>query len=88
MSNRHRSLDRAALTLARLAALERDQWACVKCNADAEDVDHIVPLAQGGEPYALGNLQSLCRACHHHKTQQEQRPLGPLATELMEWATP
>ena len=25
---------------------------------------HIVPISQGGAPYALENLESLCHACH------------------------
>jgi 5-methylcytosine-specific restriction protein A len=39
----------------------------------AVDVDHIVPLAKGGEPYDLGNLQSLCKTCHSSVKQKEER---------------
>ena len=28
------------------------------------EVHHVLPLARGGEPYALENLRTLCHACH------------------------
>jgi 5-methylcytosine-specific restriction endonuclease McrA len=37
-----------------------------------EHVDHIVPVEQGGEPWARGNLQGLCPSHHSQKTRQEQ----------------
>lgn len=46
---------------------------CRECGEPAACVDHVVPLARGGEPYALQNLQSLCRSCHMIKTNREQR---------------
>ena len=30
-------------------------------------VDHIVPIEEGGAPFAIENLQSLCSACHNKK---------------------
>lgn len=39
------------------------------CNGmPAEEVDHIVPIEEGGERLDHANLQSLCGACHKHKT--------------------
>jgi len=35
------------------------------------EVDHITPLEDGGEAYALSNLQALCRECHIAKTRAE-----------------
>jgi len=32
------------------------------------DVDHVVLLSRGGDPYDLENLQALCRGCHIAKT--------------------
>lgn len=32
-----------------------------------ELVDHIIPIAEGGAPYDLENLQSLCASCHNKK---------------------
>jgi len=34
----------------------------------AYDVDHIIPLSQGGERLDPDNLQALCRRCHNKKT--------------------
>ena len=36
------------------------------------DVDHIVPLSQGGERLDKNNLQSLCRTCHNIKTRSQK----------------
>lgn len=35
------------------------------------DVDHIKPIAQGGEPFDVDNLQLLCKDCHKAKTANE-----------------
>lgn len=34
-------------------------------------VDHIAPIAQGGEPLAMENLQTLCDRCHNRKSGKE-----------------
>jgi 5-methylcytosine-specific restriction enzyme A len=51
----------------------RDTPSCTTpgCTAPATEVDHIVPLAFGGEPFHRTNLQSLCKPHHSHKTQAE-----------------
>lgn len=46
---------------------------CVRCGEVATDVDHINPIAAGGQPFALSNTQSLCRQCHSRKTRSEMR---------------
>ena len=48
-------------------------WRCALCPRSAREVDHIVPLDRGGEPWALNNLQPLCRGCHFEKTRRENR---------------
>ena len=35
------------------------------------EVDHVVPLTEGGAPYAMANLRGTCRACHEAKTAAE-----------------
>lgn len=37
---------------------------------DDFELDHIIPLAQGGEDFE-GNLQVLCKKCHSEKTKRE-----------------
>lgn len=39
----------------------------------AQEVDHIKPLAKGGDPSDEKNLQPLCRACHRRKTAQDNK---------------
>jgi 5-methylcytosine-specific restriction endonuclease McrA len=46
--------------------------ACAKCGAPARQVDHVIPLRDGGT-HAWGNLQSLCLRCHAAKSQRENR---------------
>lgn len=41
----------------------------------ADQVDHIKPINQGGEPYDWSNLQSLCQHCHSTKTMTQDRGL-------------
>ena len=46
------------------------------------EVDHVVPLDKGGDPWALDNLQALCRGCHIEKTAAEnRRPPTPAEEE-------
>jgi hypothetical protein len=44
-------------------ALARDGGRCCNCGAPAEHAHHIVPRVRGGRD-VLGNLASLCGACH------------------------
>ncbi len=37
----------------------------------ATEVDHITPIAEGGEPLDEANLQSACRPCHSRKTSRD-----------------
>lgn len=65
----------------RIVALKRDHYLCQRCLKEdklvaATDVDHIVPLADGGERLDLDNLCSLCKACHSRKTAMEDGGLG------------
>jgi 5-methylcytosine-specific restriction endonuclease McrA len=55
--------------------LVRDAFACVDCGRidQANHADHIVPIAQGGERYDVGNGQTLCPRCHGRKTLEENR---------------
>ena len=58
--------------MTRAAVLDRDGWRCRGCGrAGKMEVDHVVPLHKGGAPYALSNLQTLCRGCHVEKTRRE-----------------
>ena len=69
---------------------ERDRWICQLCRAKtkpsargtgddlAPELDHIVPLSQGGA-HVSSNLQCACRRCNG---QKGARPLGQLLLQL------
>src|SRR5688500_4797006 len=44
-----------------------------ECGAIATDVDHVTAIEDGGNPWALFNLQALCASCHATKTNRELR---------------
>ncbi len=79
-TNKHkekRTRGRAGQTL-RKSILKRDMGLCVMCTSmgltrPAEEVDHIVSLANGGTD-AASNLRSLCKPCHKVKTKIELWP--------------
>ena len=62
----------------RQSALNRAGGACERCGrSDAPlEVDHIIPLSTADSPADIkalnhpGNLQVLCRPCHHRKTRR------------------
>jgi 5-methylcytosine-specific restriction enzyme A len=39
----------------------------------ADMVDHVLPIASGGERLEPSNLQSLCNPCHGAKTREDRR---------------
>lgn len=54
---------------------------CAECEREfrvtaASEVDHIVPLADGGADDE-SNYQSLCEACHKAKTAAENKARAP-----------
>jgi 5-methylcytosine-specific restriction endonuclease McrA len=54
---------------ARAAARRRDGNRCQSCGAGARlEIHHILPLEQGGDPYALSNLVTLCASCHRQQS--------------------
>lgn len=64
----------------RKETLMEDNYLCRICKksgrlTEASHVDHIKPKSQGGTD-APSNRQSLCTACHNHKTATEQRGGG------------
>jgi len=51
---------------------------CRHCAAEGRtmlgvEVDHIIPIAEGGAELEDSNLQTLCKPCHTRKTIAEQR---------------
>ena len=49
---------------------------CLMCGLETDvlEVDHVVPLALGGED-AEGNTLAMCAACHRKKTREDVRAI-------------
>ena len=74
MSKRHLRLNARRWRLVRRRILERDGWRCSTCGrASRLEVDHRIPITDGGAPWHPDNLQALCRGCHIAKTAAENR---------------
>ena len=73
-SNQPYTRARGVPTKLRRRVLRRDGHTCQiggpGCEVEATEVDHIVPVFEGGGN-ELGNLRSVCPACHAVKTQEE-----------------
>jgi hypothetical protein len=69
-------------------AIERDKRTCQICGRKEGDifkskdgfeqsiyliVDHIKPIALGGEEFDLNNLQTLCQICNKRKTRYDMK---------------
>ncbi|MEV6730075.1 HNH endonuclease signature motif containing protein [Streptomyces sp. NPDC051364] len=69
-----------AAAIMRRAIRKAGCCACARCGltflASAVDVDHVIPLARGGEDVA-GNVQALCRPCHKAKTRVDMGYSAP-----------
>ena len=73
-SRHHYRLDRKRWALVRLRCFEAAGWRCARCGAAGRlEAHHRVRLEDGGAPYALENLECLCRGCHveHHRDDHE-----------------
>jgi 5-methylcytosine-specific restriction protein A len=64
----------------RLNVIRRRGGECAACGGTPEGkelhLDHIIPLAQGGERWDTSNIQILCRQCHGAKTAGEVWGVG------------
>ena len=86
MSRHHLTLNRRRWAIVRRAALHRAAWRCQECGrAGKLEVDHVQPLEDGGDPWAMSNLQTLCRRCHVLKTAAENRARRPVSPEVEAW---
>jgi 5-methylcytosine-specific restriction endonuclease McrA len=53
----------------RSLVMQRDQFTCGYCGSQDGpfDIDHIVPIAQGGDPVSPDNLLCACASCNRSK---------------------
>ena len=74
----HAELNRRRWARVRKAALRRSGYRSELSGlAGRLEVDHIVPLRRGGDPYSLDNAQVLTRDEHIRKTAGENRKPDP-----------
>ena len=60
--------------IVRANVFNRDGYRCQQCGkAGVLECDHKLPLADGGEPWAMSNLRALCRGCHIRITAEQNR---------------
>ena len=72
----------------RRVVFKRDGNRCVKCGRRGRlECDHIRRIKDGGDWFALDNLQTLCRTCSIAKTQAENaQPLPTARAQLKDMA--
>jgi 5-methylcytosine-specific restriction endonuclease McrA len=49
------------------AVLKRDRYVCFYCGGPADTVDHVRPVALGGDHYDEDNLVASCARCNAQK---------------------
>ena len=77
MSKHHRKLDRRRWSILRRVILDDANWRCAVCGRPATEVDHVIPLDRGGDPWDPSNLQPICRGDHIEKTRGERSGPNP-----------
>jgi len=58
----------------RLEVLKRDLWRCHWCGGQANEVDHVVPVSQGGARWDPANLVAACGTCNNGRNNPRWRP--------------
>jgi 5-methylcytosine-specific restriction endonuclease McrA len=56
----------------RLQVLNAGGWVCYYCGQEANQVDHVIPIASGGDPMSLDNLVPSCKRCNLSKGKKSQ----------------
>ena len=64
----------------RRAAFRRDSYRCRSCGRPGRlEAHHEPPLREGGDPYALAGIVSLCRHCHIERHRGDTETPGRAA---------
>ena len=73
MSRHHEQLKGHRWERTRRRIFQRDHYRCVLCGrAGRLECDHIVSLANGGDPWDPTNLRALCRSCNIKRARDER----------------
>ena len=89
LSRGHHALSGKGWQLARLRCFGLAGWRCNRCGRPGRlEAHHRVRLADGGAPFDLANLESLCRGCHiaEHRDDgvpEDRRAWRRLVSELV-----
>ena len=67
MSTKHRVLGTQKWKNKRLSVLQANGYECYICGGQADQVDHIIPRAKGGDVFDDDNLAAICRKCNQSK---------------------
>ncbi|KKN19268.1 hypothetical protein LCGC14_0947330 [marine sediment metagenome] len=49
--------------------LKRDEYRCIYCGAEANGIDHVIPIAEGGF-HITANAVCCCRICNSQKSKK------------------
>ena len=64
----------------------RQFWQCAHCRAllpATFEIDHVIPLHQGGLDCAETNADALCNHCHAQKTLRERMAMEEMRTSAI-----
>jgi 5-methylcytosine-specific restriction endonuclease McrA len=67
MSTKHRVLGTQKWKNKRLAVLQSWGYECYICGGQADQVDHLIPRAKGGDVFDDDNLAAICGRCNRAK---------------------
>lgn len=62
---------------------ERDKGICIYCGNFAQEIDHVIPVRDGG-PSISGNGVCACRSCNNRKAQHPE-DFGEYLTKAIFW---
>ena len=79
----HGHIDNAAWRSAKKAAVFKARGICVLCGKPLDptkprahplrtEIDHIIPVSQGGHPYDINNLRAVHRVCHQRRDRKPE----------------
>lgn len=73
----------------RAYVLKRDGHVCriglPGCTDLADQVDHITPLAMGGDKYSEANCRAACRACNLARNKSMAMDYEPAPRKVSSW---
>jgi 5-methylcytosine-specific restriction endonuclease McrA len=84
VSGKHARVYGSAWRKMRVYILARDGHTCQYCAAPATTVDHVEPVAKGGEILNPENLVAACVSCNSKKQDKDSRFfLRPVSTAML-----